>query len=576
MTKGWDENYHTLGGLDGNRRRRGEFRQVGNEATVAFVAQCCRLKSPFRERKMAYQVLARKWRPRTFEEVVGQQHITRSLQNAICQSRIGHAYLLTGTRGIGKTSVARIFAKSLRCENPSENGDFCGKCAACQDSLGETSFNIYELDGASNNKVEDIRELIDGTRIMPTCGRFKVYIIDEVHMLSIAAFNALLKTLESPPTHVVFILATTAPEKLPDTILSRCQRFDFKSAGFGDIVKLMKKISEKEDIQFEKPELLDMIARQGAGSLRDALSHLDRVLCYTKDKIVREDDLVTALGLVRTGAVKLLVKNLLLGKSGTVSESVKSMLQENMAVDNIALAVLDCIYKTIDDYDNTKISSPEISLQELYWIYENLVRDMEWARTSMLPEKSLEIVLKKIALRRQFLAPRQKGNTTVVKKEEVKKKVAPISHASEQKTWQDFIKHLEKVSLVSASNLAQGNIISPVKIDNGMLSVKVGFKHSGKVFYDHLCTKEVRQKIVTYLADFFSVEVSRVSFKMEFLDHGKGTEFKSLMDIERENREQEHSLKEKTLMENPIVQKASNLFHAQVKKVQIFQEQGTE
>ena len=523
---------------------------------------------------MAYQVLARKWRPRTFGEVVGQQHITRSLQNAICHRRLGHAYLLAGTRGIGKTSIARIFAKSLRCDNPDTEGNFCGECSACEDSLGETSFNIYELDGASNNKVEDIRELIDGTRIMPTCGHYKVYIIDEVHMLSTAAFNALLKTLESPPSHVIFILATTAPEKLPDTILSRCQRFDFKSAGLDEIAALIKKISEKEDILFERAELVDMIARQGAGSLRDALSCFERVLCYTEDNVVREEALVTALGLARTGAVKLLVEKLLSGESRAVSESLRSMLRENISVDNIVLAVLDCVYNIIDDFDNVQNSLSEISLQEIYWIYENLVRDMDWARASSMPEKSLEIVLKKIALRRQLLAPVEgKEIAKAVKKENSKSEVKSTLPSHQKKTWKNFINYLEQISPVSFSNLVQGNIISPVKIEEGRLSLKVGFKHSSKVFYDHLCTKEVHRKIVNYLGDFFNIEKERVNFEVEFLDRTEGTGFKSLMDVERENKEREIALKEKKLIGDPIVQKASDIFKAQVKKVQVFQSQ---
>ena len=515
---------------------------------------------------MAYQVLARKWRPRTFGEVVGQRHITRSLQNAICHRRFGHAYLLAGTRGIGKTSVARIFAKSLRCENPTENGDFCGRCLSCEDSLGETSFNICELDGASNNKVEDVRELIDGARILPTSGSHKIYIIDEVHMLSTAAFNALLKTLESPPGHVVFILATTDPNKLPDTVLSRCQRFDFKSAILEDMVALMKKIAVEEDIQFERDELVEMIARQGAGSMRDALSCLDRVLSYTEDKVIREDALVMALGLVRTGAVRTLVEDLLAARSGAVSESLRGMLRENVSVDNIVLGILDCVYGMIDD----KNIPSDVSLQEIYWIYENLARDMEWARMSSLPEKSLEVVLKKTALRRQLLAHEHEVE---VEKEKEETEARPVLSASEDKTWQDFIEHLEKVSPVSASNLAQGNITSPVKIENGTLSVTLSFKHSGKVFYEHLSGKETHQRVVNHLRDFFKIQSNCVNFKLNFLDRTEDSGFKSLADIEWEKREKEHSLKEKVLREDPIVQKASSLFNAQVAKVQVFQGQ---
>ena len=513
---------------------------------------------------MAYQVLARKWRPRTFGEVVGQRHITRSLQNAICRNRLGHAYLLAGTRGIGKTSVARIFAKSLRCENPTESGDFCGQCPSCEDSLGETSFNICELDGASNNKVEDVRELIDGARVLPTSGRYKVYIIDEVHMLSTAAFNALLKTLESPPRHVVFILATTDADKLPDTVLSRCQRFDFKSATLEDIVALMKKIAKEEGIQYEREELVEMIARQGAGSMRDALSCLDRVLSYTEDRVVREDALVAALGLVRTGAVRSLVEDILAGRSGAVSKSLRVMLGENVAVDNIVLGILDCVYGMIDDQK----ACPDIPLPEIYWIYENLARDMEWARASSLPEKSLEVVLKKITLRRQLLVPGEKVEVEPVKEAVPEQNEEP----SLKQTWQDFIAHLEKVSPVSASNLSQGNIVSPVSMEKGVLSAKLAFKHSGKVFYEHLSSKAVHQKIVNYLGDFFRVDPEQVKFELNFLERTEDSGFKSLADIERETKEKDHSLKEKNLRDDPIVQKASSLFKASVAKVQVFQE----
>jgi DNA polymerase-3 subunit gamma/tau len=175
-----------------------------------------------------YQVLARKWRPKKFNDVIGQEHITKTLVNSIEKNKVAHAYLFTGTRGVGKTTIARIFAKSLRCENRLEDFNPCGECNSCKSIDSSNSLDYVEIDGASNNSVDNIRELIENVNYLPSSGKYKVYVIDEVHMLSNSAFNALLKTLEEPPAHVVFIFATTDPHKLLGTVLSRCQRFDFK------------------------------------------------------------------------------------------------------------------------------------------------------------------------------------------------------------------------------------------------------------------------------------------------------------------------------------------------------------
>ncbi len=191
---------------------------------------------------MSYIVLARKWRPQAFEEVIGEEHITTTLKNAISGGRVAHAYMFTGPRGIGKTSVARIFAKALNCEK-GQSPTPCNKCTSCKGISSGRSMDVIEIDGASNNSVDQIRELRENIKFSPSYGRYKIYIIDEVHMLSIGAFNALLKTLEEPPAHAKFIFATTNPEKVPPTILSRCQRFDFVRIPFKLIVEKLKKIT---------------------------------------------------------------------------------------------------------------------------------------------------------------------------------------------------------------------------------------------------------------------------------------------------------------------------------------------
>jgi len=227
---------------------------------------------------MAYLVLARKWRPKTFEEVVGQAHVTRTLQNAIASGRVGHGYLFTGPRGVGKTTSARILAKALNCaKGPTPQP--CGACPSCIEISGPGSVDVIEIDGASNNSVDDIRDLRDKVAYSGVRDRHKVYIIDEVHMLSPAAFNALLKTLEEPPSHVIFILATTEVQKIPATILSRTQRFDFRRISVREMAAHLKAILDAEGVG-STPEALALVARAGGGSLRDAQTLLDQVISY--------------------------------------------------------------------------------------------------------------------------------------------------------------------------------------------------------------------------------------------------------------------------------------------------------
>lgn len=248
--------------------------------------------------KENYQVLARKWRPQRFEDVVGQEHVTRTLRNAIASGRIHHAFLFIGSRGIGKTTTARILAKALNCQSSdTPTADPCGTCANCV-SIGEgTNIDVIEIDGASNNSVEDVREIRENIRLMPTSGRYKIYIIDEVHQLSSFAFNALLKTLEEPPPHGVFILATTESHKIPATIISRCQRFDFRRVSVEGIVALLRGIVEKEGKRASDAALY-AVANAAEGGVRDSESILDQLMSYCDDEIGFQD-VYDMLGLVQ-------------------------------------------------------------------------------------------------------------------------------------------------------------------------------------------------------------------------------------------------------------------------------------
>jgi len=237
-----------------------------------------------------FVVSARKYRPQNFSTVVGQSHITTTLKNAINNNQLAHAFLFCGPRGVGKTTCARILAKTINCENRTEDGEACNSCNSCISFDNGTSLNIHELDAASNNSVEDIRSLVDQVRFAPQAGDYKVYIVDEVHMLSTAAFNAFLKTLEEPPSYAIFILATTEKHKILPTILSRCQIFDFKRITIQDTVDHLKEITDKEDIEADKASL-HLISQKSEGCMRDALSILDKIASFTGGKITYSNTL---------------------------------------------------------------------------------------------------------------------------------------------------------------------------------------------------------------------------------------------------------------------------------------------
>jgi DNA polymerase III subunit gamma/tau len=285
-----------------------------------------------------YQVLARKWRPQQFDDVVGQEHVTTTLKNAIEQNRLAHAYLFVGPRGIGKTSTARIFAKALDCvKGPTVTP--CDKCDNCKEITEGRSLDVLEIDGASNNGVEQVRELRETVRYAPARGKFKIYIIDEVHMLTTQAFNALLKTLEEPPAHVKFFFATTEPQKVLPTILSRCQRFDLRRIPANLIVKHLKEIAKKEKVAIDD-EALAAIARGAEGGLRDAESTLDQLISFCGNKIT-EGDVLSVFGLVAHDQIAALTDALVDGQTTKALTVLKDLDEVGKDLQRLAADLLD-------------------------------------------------------------------------------------------------------------------------------------------------------------------------------------------------------------------------------------------
>ncbi len=281
---------------------------------------------------MSYQVLSRKWRPQRFDEVVGQIHVTRTLQNAMSMDRVAHGYIFAGPRGVGKTTTARILAKVLNCEQVQDNNP-CSTCSTCVEITQGSSLDVQELDGASNRGIDEIRELREAVKYPPGKGKYRIYVIDEVHMLTGPAFNALLKTLEEPPPHVIFIMATTDSHKVPATILSRTQRFDFKSIAQNEIEAFLQKILESENQKFD-PESIKLIAQKGGGSLRDALSLLDQIIAYAEDGLDL-DTVRDVLGVIDENVFLDFLQQIQNHDSKTLIMSLNNLVSEGVAISDL-------------------------------------------------------------------------------------------------------------------------------------------------------------------------------------------------------------------------------------------------
>jgi len=421
---------------------------------------------------MSYQVTARKWRPQTFAELAGQEHVARTLQNALRQGRIAHAYLFTGTRGVGKTTTARLLAKALDCES-GPLPEPCNQCPSCQAITLGSSLDVLEIDGASNRGIDEIRDLREKIRYAPTRSRYKIYIIDEVHMLTEHAFNALLKTLEEPPPQVVFIFATTEPQKVPSTILSRCQRFDFRKVASTEITLCLGKIAEQERIHISSNALY-RIARRAEGSLRDAQTLFDQVVAFCGFE-VRDDDLGQLLGSVGEDQTVALLEAILACDTRLVLEVVAEILRQGHDTRELCRYMLELVRDMIvakvappghgfldrspAELERLHKLGPQTTLEHLYTLFELLTTTEMRVRDSAQPIWMLEVSLLKLA----SLPSLQSLTTMVARLENLERRLGWASggHVSEVPAITDGVHEEEPVVEASPARLESRDSMAP-------------------------------------------------------------------------------------------------------------------
>ncbi|MFC1840606.1 DNA polymerase III subunit gamma/tau [Thermodesulfobacteriota bacterium] len=491
---------------------------------------------------MVYEVFARKWRPKIFQDVLGQDHVTRTLLNAITTDRLHHAYLFSGARGVGKTSVARILAKAVNCSKE-EGGNPCNECESCADISAGSSMDVQEIDGASNRGIEEIRELRENIKHMPSSGRFRVYIIDEVHMLTIHAFNALLKTLEEPPPHVKFIFATTEPHKVPITILSRCQRFDFKRIPQDIILKQLEKIAENENLEISR-QGLTIISGEAEGSMRDAESLLDQVASFSGSKI-EDKNIVDILGIIDSELIFRASEAIIEGRTGECIEIVNSIYHFGYDIKEFYKSIMDqfrnmMIYLaapdgnildvTEDDKAKLKEQAQKAGLEKLqqylnilinreeafrYTSHSRLVLETIMIKLCRLGELlSIGDLLEKVDSMEKRLSNKSPGSNPGLNipsprisepdtqwKEEIKPEDTPVEERSGNKDWEGFLKY------VSGNNRGMYTVLKESRLLNHSdKSIKIERGNSAFCI-NYLKDKENIEKLNTFLKDYYERDI---------------------------------------------------------------------
>ncbi|MDP2939418.1 MAG: DNA polymerase III subunit gamma/tau [Candidatus Omnitrophota bacterium] len=480
---------------------------------------------------MSYLVFARKYRPNNFDEVVDQEHVTTTLKNAIKTNRLGHAFLFAGPRGIGKTSCARILAKSLNCQNgPTLNP--CNICDSCREISESRSMDVIEIDGASNRGIDEVRVLRENVKFATNKARFKIYIIDEVHMLTPEAFNALLKTLEEPPAHVKFIFATTAPHKVLPTILSRCQRFDFRRISVLKIMQKLEEIARDEKLSVDKDVLL-VIAKAASGSLRDAESILDQLSAFSKEKIslsivtsmlgmVEEEFILgfTNCILKKDSVTAFKLMDSLINEGKDINQFILSLVEHfrNLMIAKVGGKVLDELLDLPDELKEQILKQSEgFSLKEILNAIELFVCAQEMSRYLDSIRIPLEMAVAQLSYAPKEINPQLK-NESLGKKESVSENPSPKKEddnavnnfdlQSVNHIWDESLHKISKVKMSVATFLQEGR---PIKLRNN--TIVIGFPKDSSFHKETLERKENRSIIEKMLKELLSFEV-KVEFEI--------------------------------------------------------------
>ncbi|MBU0501389.1 MAG: DNA polymerase III subunit gamma/tau [Gammaproteobacteria bacterium] len=519
---------------------------------------------------MSYQVLARKWRPHHFSEVVGQEHVVRALSNALDNDRLHHAYLFTGTRGVGKTTLARIFAKSLNCET-GVGSTPCGVCGPCREIDEGRFVDLLEVDAASRTKVEQTRELLENVPYAPSSGRYKVYLIDEVHMFSDSSFNALLKTLEEPPPHVKFLLATTDPQKVPVTVLSRCLQFNLKRLPMEQLQAQLRRILEQEKVEFEAPALT-ILARAAAGSVRDALSLLDQSIAYGGGRVL-EADVRTLLGVIPHERLHHVLEALATNDGSALMGIVAQMAAEAPDFPSALQGLLSLLHRlalaqvvpgALDDSEGdaavveglAQRISPE-DVQLYYQIGLTGQRDLPFAPD---PRSGFEMVLLRMLAFRpadgwSVTAPApERQRCAVPAKREIlaKAKAAPPAEGSISDDWHRVVEAISGSLGGMATQLASNCVVDGWEGDQLRLIL---LPEAG-----NLASERTVERLQSALGDYYGrpVKLRLQPVGSKPLVHQAPAQLKAQ---ERVQRQQEA---ERTIRENPYVQALSAEFDATV------------
>jgi len=537
---------------------------------------------------VSYQVLARKYRPQSFDQMIGQNHISQTLKNALKNDRIPHAMLFTGLRGTGKTSSARILAKTLRCQNPIDFSP-CNQCSSCIEITNGTAVDVIEIDGASNNGVDAIRDLRDSVMFMPTSGKYKIFIIDEVHMLSTNAFNALLKTLEEPPAHVIFMMATTEVHKIPQTILSRCQRFDLRRIPLKQITAHLKKICELENIESEEKALW-LIAKQGDGSARDSLSLLDQVINFSSGHLT-ESNVSSVLGLTDRYLIFETFEQLLNRDPKNVISSLEKAHQVGVNASLFFEELLQLIRHTIllktAPENDTLIDLPieEIhalkqmgtshSVSDLHMLFDMALKSLSDLGRATDPYLVFEICLLRMAQAprirdlqnmindpgsvEQTITPKPNGATAASKpKPQSLTKTTPLETKPALNTegWIKFVGFLKQQNAFLAAKL-DNIVFTGLNEKHFTLEAAAQFTFLA----DQLNQSETHQKLQGFIDSFFGAGYTFTVIKAKVASGDSAVSFTL-----KKEKESEEKLKSE-ILQDPRVQEAQRVFKAQAKLV---------